>query len=38
MNLSSCSIEPGFWIHPFGPLSKNVPLLVMIYYLMKTKE
>ncbi len=26
-------IDPGFWIHPFGPLTKNIPLLVMIYYL-----
>ncbi len=26
-------IDPGFWLHPFGPLTKNVPLLVMIYYL-----
>lgn len=26
-------IEPGFWIHPFGPLTKNIPILVMIYYL-----
>jgi hypothetical protein len=30
-------IEPEFWIHPFGPLTKNIPLLVMIYYLY-TKE
>ena len=27
------AIEPYFWIHPFGPLTKNIPLLVMIYYL-----
>ena len=27
------AIEPNFWIHPFGPLTKNIPLLVMIYYL-----
>lgn len=27
------AVEPGYWIHPFGPLTKNVPLLVMIYYL-----
>lgn len=26
-------IEPAFWLHPFGPLTKNIPLLVMIYYL-----
>jgi len=26
-------IDPDFWLHPFGPLTKNIPLLVMIYYL-----
>ncbi len=26
-------IEPNFWMHPFGPLTKNIPILVMIYYL-----
>ena len=24
-------IAPAFWLHPFGPLSKNVPLLALIY-------
>ena len=31
------AIEPNFWIHPFGPLTKNIPLLVMIYYLYQTE-
>ena len=26
-------IDPSFWVHPFGPLTKNIPLLVMIYWL-----
>ncbi|QIL89070.1 DoxX-like family protein [Microbulbifer harenosus] len=26
-------IKPDFWLHPFGPLTKNIPLLVMIFYL-----
>jgi len=26
-------IDPSFWIHPFGPLTKNIPLLVLIYIL-----
>ncbi|WP_363323563.1 DoxX-like family protein [uncultured Psychrosphaera sp.] len=30
-------VVPEFWIHPFGPLTKNIPLLVMVYYLY-TKE
>ncbi|WP_288129243.1 DoxX-like family protein [Microbulbifer sp.] len=24
-------IAPKFWLHPFGPLTKNVPLLIMIW-------
>ncbi|MGR6871552.1 DoxX-like family protein [Pseudomonas sp. HK3] len=27
------AIEPVFWLHPFGPLTKNIPLIVMIYIL-----
>jgi hypothetical protein len=27
------TIEPSYWLHPFGPLTKNIPLLVMIYFL-----
>ena len=30
-------IDPSFWVHPFGPLTKNIPLLVMIYYLYSQK-
>jgi len=26
-------IEPSYWLHPFGPLTKNIPVLVLIYYL-----
>lgn len=24
-------IAPEFWLHPFGPLTKNLPILVFIY-------
>lgn len=27
------AIDPSFWLHPFGPLTKNIPVLVLIYYL-----
>jgi len=27
------AMDSSFWVHPFGPLTKNVPLLVMIYCL-----
>lgn len=23
-------IDPSFWLHPFGPLTKNLPILVLI--------
>lgn len=26
-------IDPGYWLHPFGPMTKNIPMLVFIYYL-----
>lgn len=26
-------IDPGFWLHPFGPLTKNIPMLVLIWLL-----
>lgn len=26
-------IDPRFWLHPFGPLTKNIPLLVFIRFL-----
>ena len=31
-------IDPSFWLHPFGPVTKNIPLLVMIYYLYRNSE
>jgi hypothetical protein len=26
-------IAPSFWLHPFGPVTKNIPILVLIYWL-----
>ena len=26
-------IDPAFWLHPFGPLTKNAPMLVLIWLL-----
>ena len=31
-------IKPDFWLHPFGPLTKNIPLLVMIFYLYRSEK
>lgn len=24
-------IAPSFWIHPFGPVSKNIPIIILIW-------
>ncbi|ACV25948.1 DoxX-like family protein [Kangiella koreensis] len=26
-------IEPSYWLHPFGPLSKNLPIIMLIFIL-----
>ncbi|MNR59357.1 hypothetical protein D3C85_1805990 [compost metagenome] len=26
-------VEPAFWAHPFGPLTKNLPVLALILLL-----
>jgi len=26
-------IAPFFWLHPFGPVTKNIPILVLIFWL-----
>ncbi|MBU3825808.1 MAG: DoxX-like family protein [Candidatus Oceanisphaera merdipullorum] len=31
-------IAPSFWLHPFGPLTKNIPIVVMIYYLYRQSD
>ena len=30
-------IDLSFWLHPFGPLTKNIPLLVFIFWLSQTE-
>lgn len=29
---------PEFWIHPFGPLTKNIPLIVAILIMMAIED
>lgn len=31
-------LAPAFWLHPFGPLSKNLPILVLIWLLMRSHD
>jgi len=31
-------IAPSFWIHPFGPLTKNIPILVLIMIILNSSK
>lgn len=31
-------IDPSFWLHPFGPLTKNIPILVLITFLYRDES
>lgn len=31
-------IDSSFWLHPFGPLTKNIPLLVFIFWLSQVES
>lgn len=31
-------IAPEFWLHPFGPITKNIPILALIFILMKSEK
>lgn len=28
-------IEPSYWLHPFGPLTKNLPILALLFVLLQ---
>ena len=30
-------IDASFWLHPFGPITKNIPIVVLIFFLMNNK-
>jgi len=30
-------IAPEFWLHPFGPITKNIPIMALIFVLMKSE-
>ena len=30
-------IAPESWLHPFGPITKNIPIIVLIFVLMKSE-
>ncbi|RYY73103.1 MAG: NAD-dependent dehydratase [Gammaproteobacteria bacterium] len=31
-------IAPQFWLHPFGPVTKNIPILALIVVLMRSEK
>ncbi len=31
-------IDPSFWLYPFGPITKNIPIVVLISLIMIDKE
>lgn len=35
MTLLATAIEPGWWLHPFGPLTKNLPIAAILVVLLR---
>ncbi|MFN9472836.1 DoxX-like family protein [Acidovorax sp.] len=35
MTLLASAIEPGWWLHPFGPLTKNLPIAAILVVLLR---
>ena len=33
MTLLASAVEPAWWLHPFGPLAKNVPIAAALLLL-----
>ncbi len=31
-------VDPSFWLHPFGPLTKNIPILVLILMISESEK
>lgn len=38
MTLVACYLLPALWLHPLGPLSKNVPVAALLWLLMKAEK
>jgi uncharacterized protein YbjT (DUF2867 family) len=36
--LALSAFLPGFWLHPFGPLSKNLPLLALMFVMWRASR
>ena len=33
MTMVATGLSPSLWLHPLGPLSKNIPIAAMLYVL-----
>jgi hypothetical protein len=31
-------IDASYWIHPFGPITKNIPILALLFMLLQSKN
>lgn len=31
-------IDTGFWLHPFGPITKNIPIIVLIIFVYNSSD
>ncbi|MDR0275988.1 MAG: DoxX-like family protein [Burkholderiaceae bacterium] len=38
MTLVATALAPSLWLHPLGPLTKNVPLAAALWILMKARR
>ncbi len=36
MTVAATILIPGLWLHPLGPLTKNVPIAVALWILSRT--
>ena len=35
MTLAATLLQPGLWLHPLGPLLKNLPIAAMLWHLIR---
>jgi DoxX-like family len=38
MTLAATALAPGLWLHPLGPLTKNVPIAVALWILARARS